>query len=362
MILKAPQFCHEIEILINHLKRVFMIKQIISFFSNMLIYVATTLYQDGLYLFISIFIAVLMAVYIDPAKIRKLFLKKPAYLVPGSVGVGALTPLCACGTMAVVFSLLTTALPWGPIMAFLVSSPLMSPDTFVLLAGFVGIKFAVGLTVTSIILGLAAGFITNGIEMNTTFLNGQLRLKKEVSPKLSSIEQSSKKSILLNNLKNFKTDFCCTTMLIPEKRSIMEKYKIDKMFVSFYDLGIKKVLPLFTLFVAIAYLLKTYVPESWIMTMFSGDHLYSIPLAAIIGLPLYISDATVVPLLQVLKNAGASEGALMAFMISGPATSLGVIGGLNLIMKKKAILLYLLFILLGAILLGLGYDALLMVW
>jgi uncharacterized protein len=336
-----------------------MITQIIEFLRNMIIYVATTLYQDGIYLLLSILIAVLMSVYINPKKIRKLFLRKPAYLVPGSVGVGAITPLCACGTMAVVFSLLTTALPWGPIMAFLVSSPLMSPDTFVLLAGFMSVKFAVALAVSSIILGLSAGFITNIIEKNTNYLYNQLRLKKEGSPDVNSVLQADKKIVPIKDLKNLKTDFCCISLQIPPTLTFREKYKIDKLLDNFYDLGIKKVLPLFSLFVAIAYLLKTYVPENWIIKMFSGDHFYSVPLAAIIGLPLYISDATIVPLLQVLKNAGASEGALLAFMISGPATSLGVIAGLNLIMKRKAILLYLGFILFGAILLGVGYDSIL---
>jgi uncharacterized membrane protein YraQ (UPF0718 family) len=64
-------------------------------------------------------------------------------------------------------------------------------------------------------------------------------------------------------------------------------------------------------------------------------------------------------LLTVLRDAGASEGTLLSFMISGPATSLGVIGGLNIIMKRRAILLYVFFIVAGSIMLGYGYDALL---
>lgn len=97
------------------------------------------------------------------------------------------------------------------------------------------------------------------------------------------------------------------------------------------------------------------------MNLFSGNHFYAIPLASLIGIPLYISDATIVPLLSVLKDAGASQGALLAFMISGPATSLGVIGGLNVIMKRKAILLYLSFILFGSIILGYAFDVILSV-
>ncbi len=56
------------------------------------------------------------------------------------------------------------------------------------------------------------------------------------------------------------------------------------------------------------------------------------------------------------RDAGASEGALLAYMISGPATSLGVIGGLSLILKRRVVVLYLLIILIGSITLGFGYD------
>ena len=196
-----------------------MFTNIISFLSGLTGYILNTLYYDGFYLFISIFIAVLLSVFIKPEKAKALFLRRPQWMIPGSVTIGAVTPLCACGTMAVVL--------------------------------------------------------------------------------------------------------------------------------------------LFIIFVAIAYLLKTYIPDAWVMSLFSGDHFYAVPLASLIGLPLYISDATVVPLLSVLREAGASDGTLLAFMISGPATSLGVIGGLNIIMKRKAILLYVFFILSGSIILGYGYDALL---
>ena len=343
-----------------------MLTNIVSFLNGLFSYIFHTLYFDGLYLFISIFIAVLLAVFIKPEKMKALFLKRPQWMIPGSVTIGAVTPLCACGTMAVVLSLLTTALPWGPIMAFLVSSPLMSPDTFVLLSGFLGIKFAIALTVASIILGLVCGFATHWIEKNTRLLNDQLWIRKEepiksccgtIAPQPLKADNYDCCNVTVKSISIDKNN-CCTATL-EAKLSLVEKLKVKEIVNSFIDLGIKKVLPLFILFVAIAYLLKTYVPDAWVMTLFSGDHFYSVPLASLIGLPLYISDATVVPLLSVLKDAGASEGTLLAFMISGPATSLGVIGGLNIIMKRRAILLYIFFILAGSIILGYGYDALL---
>ena len=153
-----------------------MTTTIYNIFSDAFAYLFQSLWHNGIYLIISIFLAVAMTVYIDPEKARRFFYRKPGLLIPGSVATGAFTPLCACGTMAVVFSLVSTSLPWGPIMSFLISSPLMSPDTFVLLSGFMGTKFAILLAVISVLLGLAVGYITWILEKETRFFDNQLKV------------------------------------------------------------------------------------------------------------------------------------------------------------------------------------------
>jgi len=322
---------------------------------------------------LSILIAVSITVYLDVEKLRKMFLRKPKTLILGSVSFGALTPLCACGTMAVVLSLLTTALPWGPIMAFLVSSPLMSPDTFVMMTGFVGLKFAIALAVASVLLGIFAGYITTYIEKNTSFLNGQLRMAKQTVKnstcriETESSQCSDKCNCEITTEPKIVYENCCVSgnaitiqyphnEIITKLQSIADKLKLKQFVKSFFDLGIKKILPLFIAFVVVAYLISKYVPTSWIVDLFNGKHFYSVPIAALIGLPLYVADASVAPLLQLLRDSGASYGSILAFMITGPGTSLGVLGGLSLIMKRKAIILYTAFILFGAIIFGYLYD------
>lgn len=348
-----------------------MYSQILNFISELIIYALNSVWHNGIYLLISILIAAAISVYMDAEKLRKIFLNKPKSLILGSVGFGALTPLCACGTMAVVLSLLSTTLPWGPIMAFLVSSPLMSPDTFIMMAGFVGVKFAVALALSSVLLGISAGYITHLIENKTNFLDGQLRIAKVSDPKIENVNISSPAICSDNcNKESISINKCCSNAnslvltadpITIENRlhTLILKLKIRQFGKSLYDLGIKKILPLFIIFVMIAYLITKYVPTEWIINLFSGKHFYSVPLAALIGLPLYVADASVAPLLQLLRDSGASYGAILAFMITGPGTSLGVLGGLSIIMKRKAVLLYVLYILTGAIIAGYTYDLLL---
>ncbi len=369
-----------------------MISQILKVFTGVFNYVVHTFAANWFILLFGITIAVVISVYIDAEKVRRLFLRRPRFLILGSVAFGAFTPLCACGTMAVVLSLVSSSMPWGAIMAFLISSPLMSPDTFVMLAGFMGMNFAIALTVSSVVLGLGAGWIAHTIEKRTSFLKDQIRLKtQEHNEQLNQKENRSrgeflkvkndrlplaKLSMVSLRVDGSSTSTCCSSGITESGCKVNEtepsnytnsdfiirvvnKLKLKKLILSFFDLGIVKVLPLFLLFVVIAYLVKEYVPTEWIVKFFSGDNFYSIPLAALIGLPMYVSDATVLPLLQVLRDSGASEGALLAYMISGPATSIGVIGGLSVIMKRKAIYLYVVIILIGAIVLGYGYDMIL---
>lgn len=313
-----------------------MTTNLFNHFLNLIGYVWNTLKADSPYLILSILIAACLSVYLNANKAKSLFLRYPRYLIGGSVALGAFTPLCACGTMAVVLSLMTTALPWGPIMAFLVSSPLMSPDTFILFSGILGFKFTVALATVSVILGLGAGWMTIWIERHTGLLEGQLKITRVKSRSTTAIHPPDE----------------------PPVRSFSRKLRIGELLSAMYSIGIMKILPLFLLFVVIAYLVKTFIPTSWIIELFSGEKFYSVPLAALIGLPLYVSDATVVPLLQVLRDAGASDGAVMAFMITGPATSVGVVGGLTLILKRNALMLYILIIFAGSLISGILYNLL----
>lgn len=75
-----------------------------------------------------------------------------------------------------------------------------------------------------------------------------------------------------------------------------------------------------------------------------------------VGVPLYVTGPSSLPVINALMTGGASGGAMLAFLITGPGTSAGVIAGIAMIMKRKAILLYVSFLVIGAILSGYLYD------
>ncbi|MGI6586078.1 MAG: permease [Lutisporaceae bacterium] len=291
----------------------------------------------------------------------------------GSVAFGAFTPFCACGTMAVIVSMLTTTLPWGPIMAFLTSSPLMSPDGFIFISGIVSIKFAVALTASSLIIGIGSSCITHFIEENTRFLEGQARFAetKEASsccaPKPAEACSCSQPRVILPAsscccISTASETVCCSADDKYEKAgSFAEKYKLKELFKVFYEVGIKQVLLYFSIFAAIGFLINRFVPAEVITQYLGTDNKFTVPLMALVGLPLFVSGSSSIPIINALIAGDASQGVLLAFMITGPGTSAGVIAGLAVIMKERAIGLYIGYFLVFGILLGYLYDFLLMI-
>lgn len=327
---------------------------------------------DWLILLIGILMAVAVNVYVDSNKLKKALQKNAKISVPGAVLFGALTPLCACGTMAVLISMFVTAMPWGAVMAFLISSPLSSPSDFLFETAIFGSRFATGVLISSVALGLLSGYIAHLLETRTNFFKGQFRMAKKAAADCCSTSKVIKiakadslkfkavtpiSSTCCSEISATKENSCCSTDASSKTgESIIKRYKLDKFAKEFYNIGIKKVLLYFIIFIAIGRVVEMIVPSAWIMTLFSGDKAYSIPLAASIGLPLYLNDSSALPLLKSFINAGAGEGAVLAFIIAGKATGVPVMAGMATFLKKRAMAYYIGFIYFGAIICGYLYQ------
>lgn len=324
---------------------------------------------DWLILLIGITMAVSITVYVDSNKLKKMLMKRTGISIPGAVLFGALTPLCACGTMAVLLAMFVSAMPWGPVMAFLISSPLASPSEYLFETAFFGPKFATAVLVTSIVLGLSAGFLANYLQKKTNFFNDQFRLASAASESCCAVSSdtvqgnnccstNTRVSISKYKSSNFKAVVLKKQEYTKEKDSInrvkvlVQKYKLDKFAKEFLNIGIRKILCYFVIFIAIGRVVEMIIPQSLIMTLFSVDKAYSVPLAATIGLPLYLNDSSALPLLKSLMNSGAGEGTVLAFLITGKATGVPVIAGMATFLKKRAMLFYVGFIYVGGIVAG----------
>ena len=338
----------------------------------------------------SIVTAVVLKTYVNTQKMQKFLVGRSNVSVFASVAVGAFTPFCACGTMAVIVGMLTTTLPWGPIMAFLTSSPLMSPDGFVMITGVLGLGFAIALTIASVFIGLISGFATLAIERRTGFLRDQSRYAKGApeAPSAAACSNAAPaapqsacgcgtaQTVASDNSLGAQPELgtpalaaagevasCCAAQPrsgLFDWKSFARKMKLCDLADDFVSLGLKQILLYFSIFVGVGYLVNSFVPTSIISGLFGAQQLTAVPLASLIGLPLYLTTESGIPIVQSLLASGASQGAMLAFLITGSATSAFVIAGLSTFMKKRAILLYVGYILAGGMICGWLYDLVLM--
>lgn len=319
------------------------------FLSQLLWAVVGYLRADWAYLLFGILIAVCIQVYLDPQKFRVWMERKTGASVFGSVAFGAFTPLCACGTMAVLLSMFMSALPWGPVMAFLVSSPLTSPSEYVLETAVLGSGFANAMVISSVSLGLLAGWLASLLSKKTSLFKDQLAIR-QAGPAHSETAAASQSCCSKQG-----PSPSCSCSRQPNKSvtpTWQDRLKVGELLRAFIDLGLKRVLLFFVLFIMVGKVAEMLIPPSWILSLFGAGHSYSVPLAATLGLPLYVSGSSALPLLNSLMESGAGQGAILAFMIAGKATGVPVVAGLSTIIRRKALLFYVAFVYLGAILAG----------
>ncbi len=298
---------------------------ILSLMMDTLVKVWHTLLGNWPYLLLSAVIASLLTVYLDMDRISAFLQRYRRAGVVAATAAAVGTPLCSCGTMAIILGMIAGMMPWAPVVAFLVSSPLTSPQELIFSAGLFGWPFAVSFFVASIVLGLAGGLAASIMESRGWFAN-QARFVKE----------------------------CCA--VATEK--VISKVTPALFLTETFRAG-RRLLIVFVVFAFVGYFLNGLIPAHWIPTLFGGGKLYSVPLAATLALPFYINTEASLPLVRALLDSGMSEGAALAFLISGAGTSFGAMAGALTVARWRVVGLVLATLWAGAILFGFAYDFLL---
>jgi len=303
--------------------------------------VAETFSHNWYLLLISIIVSAALKLYVDEDAIARFLRRNTKNSVLMSTGIAVATPLCSCGTTAIALGMMASTVPWAPIVAFLVSSPLTSPQELFYSAGLFGWKFASAFFLASIVLGLIGGAIANFAEVRG-WLKNQARMAPPLSPSLSL-------SVLAGP----------APLDLPMASKPVEITKSPVTSTAFFQeiwTISKRLLPMFFGFTFIGYLLNGLIPAAWITNLFGSGHAYSIPLAALLGLPFYINTEASLPLVRAMLDSGMSQGAALAFLITGAGTSLGALAGALTIARWRVIAIVIGTLLGGSVLLGFAYN------
>lgn len=285
------------------------------------------------YLLLSAVVAGLLNAFVDQQTIAAFLQRHRRMGVVAATTAAVGTPLCSCGTIAIILGMMASMMPWAPVVAFLVASPLTSPQELFYSAGLFGWPFALTFFGASIALGLVGGFVAHLLE-SRGWLADQARFRP-VSGASGPADQVVADLELV------------TAVSFAEKsqKAIREIYRTGARLLLFFGV-----------FAFLGYFLNGLIPARWVPTLFGGHYLYSVPLAAVLGLPFYLNTEASLPLVRTLLDAGMSSGAALAFMITGAGTSIGALSGMLTIARWRVVFLVIATLWIGAVSVGALYD------
>lgn len=256
-------------------------------------------------LFLGISTLVAMALmYIPQEKLRSWLSKRGILGNFLAAIVGSLTPFCACSTIPMTLGLLKAGAPFGPVMSFVIASPLLNPIIIAMVAALMGIKACL-------------------LYFSITFLGSVF---------FGLILEKTGGSAWVKNVQIRQS--CCSTATQDEPLTFSGKFKIS--FGSAWK-DFRSVLPYLLIGVAIGAGIYGYMPQEFVISLAGPDNPFAIPVAAVIGIPLYIRAETAIPIGLALADKGMSMGAVIALIIGGAGMAIPEMSMLAGIFRKRLV-------------------------
>ena len=275
-------------------------------------------------LFIIIFIISIIRSYLPPEKIRNILSSKNKYVgnILASL-LGIITPFCSCSAIPLFLGFIQAGIPLGTTFSFLVASPMINEVALVLLLGLFGWKIALIYIITGLIISIFSGIVI-----------GHLKVENLVEPFV--YQNSVNGNIQL------------PSMTKRERINYALDYTVDIL---------KKVWLYILIGIGLGAWIHGYLPSDFLVQYAGNDKWYAVPLAVLIGIPLYSNAAGVIPFVSVLTEKGVSMGTTLAFMMSVTALSLP-----EFMILKKVIKIKLIFIFAGVVSIGIIFTGYLFNW
>jgi uncharacterized protein len=348
---------------------------------------------------ILIFVAVsfligLLTEYLPPSRIRDYLSDKMTwvqYLL--GAGLGAITPFCSCSTVPITAGLLKGGVPFGPVMAFLFSSPVLNPVIIALLLSLFGLKVTAVYIVITFFGSMAAAALLSktGMEsqvkpligLETSSCCGQEAELEHGPAKAAAtagcIASEGTPPVSLITLPSFQAaSGCClgdagetAPPAAPSSRCSVNfaaagadngarvpfREKMKRASLSAVA-TFKGVFWYLLLGAAIGAFIYGFFPQDLVVRVAGPGNPWSIPIAAALGVPMYIRAETIIPISAALVGKGMGLGTVLALIIGGAGASIPEIIILGSMFKRKLIVAFVLTVFLVAIVAGYLVDLL----
>lgn len=231
---------------------------------------------------------------------------------------GIITPFCSCSAIPLFLGFMQARIPIGITFSFLISAPLNNEIAIAMLFGLFGWK----ITALYIGLGLSVAIIGG-------YIIGKMKLEKYVLIPVTP---------MTGELEDVKIELSLN-------QRVKESWE--------YTADIFKKIYLYVIAgVGIGAFIHGFVPADFIVTYTGGDSWYAVPLAVLMGIPMYSNAAGIMPLIEVLTSKGMLLGTALAFMMAVTALSLPEAMILKRILHIKLIAIFFGIVSFGILLVG----------
>jgi len=278
-----------------------------------------------LLLAVMIFLVSIIRTFVTPQKVKKLLGgSKEGFgnLVAALLGVP--TPFCSCSAVPLFIGFMEAGVPLGVTFSFLISCPLINEVALAMLLGLFGWKVAALYIGSGLVIAVAAGILI-----------GRLGLEDEVEDFVKKIR--SKK------IEEKKLDW--------SQRLKFARLQTIEI--------VTKVGPYMVLGIALGAFIHGFVPIGFLADIAGPNNIFAVPVAVIIGIPLYSNAAGTIPIVQALMDKGMAIGTALAFMMSITGLSLPEMIILRKVLKPKLLAIFVLILAVSFIAVGLLFNALL---
>ena len=274
-----------------------------------------------------VFIMGMINSYFTPERTRALLAGRTegvANVMAASLGI--VTPFCSCSAVPLFIGFVQAGVPLGVTFSFLISAPMVNEVALTLLFGMFGWKVALLYLALGLSIAIISGWTIGRLKMEM-YLEDWVRDMPKTSAQFEASDQT------LSD-------------------------RVESGMQSVHEI-VGKVWPYILGGIALGAVIHGYVPQDFMASIMGKDVWWSVPLAVLIGVPMYTNAAGVIPIVQALLAKGAALGTVLAFMMSVIALSLPEMIILRKVLKLRLIITFTSVVASGILLVGYVFNAVL---
>ena len=269
--------------------------------------------------------------YFPMEKVRDILTKRRwfglDYLFAALLGV--VTPFCSCSSIPLFIGFVGAGIPLGVTFAFLISSPLVNESSLYLFPAMFGMKVTIIYNILGMIIAMLGGFLMQ-----------RLGMEKYIKPEL--LKFKSRRQVEQEN--------GGTSLPVKE---LLTYFWNDGMTIT------KSVFPYVLLGVGIGALIHGFVPASFVVKYLSNKSWWAVPLATLLGAPLYANSVSVIPVMEALVQKGVPLGTALSFMTAIITVSIPESMILKKVMKWQLLAAFFGITIVGIMIMGWIFNAVL---